>query len=254
MIDKWFSTIELPLAFEQFKRLPQNPAYKYEYFSDRTWLTPRPKSYHALLDLRSFSRPIANMATDEDVGIRPLADEGWQRLPRLFAAAFGRVQPFASLADEARLQAAEESLEQTRDGADGPLIGDACLVAACPPDGTPIAALLTTLTPAGDPSEWDSWRWTTPPPPDAVALGTGRPHLTWVFVSPWFARQGVGTSLLDVAVRALIRLGYEELGGTFLLGNESSMLWHWRTGFRLLPYPGSMRVIREQGRQSDEKQ
>jgi hypothetical protein len=35
--------------------------------------------------------------------------------------------------------------------------------------------------------------------------------VTWVFVSPWFVRQGEGTALLDAAVRALIRLGYSEL-------------------------------------------
>jgi hypothetical protein len=28
MIEKWFSTIELPLTFGQFEQLPQNPAYK----------------------------------------------------------------------------------------------------------------------------------------------------------------------------------------------------------------------------------
>jgi hypothetical protein len=31
------------------------------------------------------------------------------------------------------------------------------------------------------------------------------------------------------------------LASTFLLGNESSMLWHWRNGFQLLQYPGSRR-------------
>jgi len=32
MIGKWFSTIQLPLTFEQFWQLPRNPAYKFEYF------------------------------------------------------------------------------------------------------------------------------------------------------------------------------------------------------------------------------
>jgi hypothetical protein len=96
MIDNWFSTIELPLTFAQFLALPQNPAYKYEYFDGHAWLTPRPKSHHALL---------------------------------------------------------------------------------------------------------------------------------------------------DAVVRALASLGYSELASTFLLGNESSTLWHWRTGFRLLSHPGSMRAI-----------
>ncbi len=32
MLDHWFSVIKLPLSWRQFHRLPENPAYKYEYF------------------------------------------------------------------------------------------------------------------------------------------------------------------------------------------------------------------------------
>jgi hypothetical protein len=246
MLERWYSTIELPLTFRQFEQLPQNPAYKCEYFDGHAWLTPRPKSYHALLDLRSFVRPIPAVATEEEVVVRPLVDEDWSRLPKVLSAAFHRVQPFASLADETRLEAAHDCLRQTKERGEGPLVEDACVVAAVRSDSALVGALLTTLLPAGDLSDRDSWRWSDPPPPDAVAHRSGRPHLTWVFVSPWFARHGVGTALLDEAVRALMRLGYSELASTFLLGNESSTLWHWRAGFRCLPYFGSMRVIREQ--------
>jgi L-amino acid N-acyltransferase YncA len=61
--------------------------------------------------------------------------------------------------------------------------------------------------------------------------------LTWIFVSPWFQRHGVGMALLAECVERLRSLGYSELASTFLLGNESSTLWHWRAGFRLLPHP-----------------
>ena len=43
MLDRWFSVIKLPLSWRQFHRLPQNPAYKYEYFHKAAWLSPRPK-------------------------------------------------------------------------------------------------------------------------------------------------------------------------------------------------------------------
>jgi len=207
MLEKWYSTIELPLTFGQFEQLPQNPAYKYEYFDGHAWLTPRPKSYHALLDLRSFVRPIPEIATEDEVLVRPLADEDWEGLPKVLSAAFHGVQPFTSLADGARLEAAQDCLRQTKEGGEGPLVADACVVAAVRSDSALVGALLTTLLPAGDLSDWDSWRWFEPPPPNAVALRLGRPHLTWVFVSPWFARQGLGTALLDEAVRALIRRG-----------------------------------------------
>lgn len=245
MIEKWFSTIELPLTFAQFEQLPQNRAYKYEYFDGHAWLTPQPKSYHALLDLRSFVRPIEAIALDEAVTVRPLAAEDWEGLPSLFAAAFYRVQPFASLSDEGRFRAAQECLRQTRDGAEGPVIADAALVAARGSDGALIGALTTTLGPARDRSQFGSCRWPTPPPPDAVVRGLGQPHLTWIFVAPLRAGMGVGAALLDGAVQALTKLGYTELASTLLLGNDSSTLWHWRMGFRLLPYPGSMRVIQQ---------
>ena len=53
MIDRWFFGIELPLTFEQFEKLPTNPAYKYEYSGGKAWLTPRPKECHAILDLQN---------------------------------------------------------------------------------------------------------------------------------------------------------------------------------------------------------
>ena len=225
MIEKWFSTIKLPFTWDQFHQLPQNPAYKHEYCDGHAWLTPRPKSHHALLDFGSFTRPIAAPATPEEVVIRLLTDEDWDRLPPVFAAAFHRVQPFASLTNEVRLQAADECLQRTKEGAERPLIPQAIFIAASKSDEALIGAILTTLIPSGEPSDWNSWRWTTPPPLDAVARVVGRPHLTWIFVGPWHARFGVGTALLDATVRALIRLEYSELTSTFLLGNESSTLW-----------------------------
>ncbi len=101
-----------------------------------------------------------------------------------------------------------------------------------------------TLLPDVEPSGWDSYHWPEPPPPDALVRRLGRPHLTWIFVSPFFAGQGVGTLLLSATVRELLALGYKQLASTFLIGNDSSMLWHWRNGFALLPYPGSLRSMK----------
>jgi hypothetical protein len=122
-------------------------------------------------------------------------------------------------------------------------------VATAEPTGEPTGAALVTLLPDGDPCDWDSYSWQTPPPADAVERRLGRPHLTWIFVASRRAAQGTGTALLAAVTRALVGLGYRELFSTFLLGNESSTLWHWRNGFRLLPYPGSLRHISQRFRQ-----
>jgi GNAT superfamily N-acetyltransferase len=217
MMHEWFSAIELPLTWQQFWQLPQNPAYKYEYADGRAWLSPRPKTCQAVLDLRIFAPPIAAVAADDRLVVRALQEADWQRLPGLFAAAFRRVQPFASLTDDDRLAAAEDCLGATRGSSEGPLVGEACLVASRVSDDALVGASLITVPPGG-----------------ATAFAPGMPHLTWIFVSPLDARQGVGMALLDAAVRALRQLGYAELASTFLIGNESSMLWHWRAGFKLL--------------------
>jgi GNAT superfamily N-acetyltransferase len=230
MIDDWFSAIDLPITWQQFWQLPRNPAYKYEYFDGRGWLSPRPKSGQAVLELQDFARPIAEMATPEKLLVRPLQNADWQQLPELFAAAFHRVQPFASLTDEDRETAAKECLTQTRQGDEGPLIGEACFAAAGVADDTLIGANLVTL------------------PPRKMAEHAGLPHLTWIFVAPLFARQGVGMALLDATVQALLQRGDTALASTFLIGNESTMLWHWRAGFKLAEERWSIRAARLEAR------
>ncbi len=230
--------LELKLTREQFDRLPRNAAYRYELLGGQAFLTPRPRHFHALLDLG----PIEGVDTRPLRRVRP---GDWDVLPAVFAAAFRGVQPFGSLTDEEREKAARECLERTLAGGDGPLIERASFVATDEERGALVGAILVTLLPAGDPCDGDSYYWREPPPADAVERRLGRPHLTWVFVSPHEAGRGVGTALLAAAVCELRALGYAELATTFLLGNDSSMLWHWRNGFRLLPHPVSRRVMKQ---------
>jgi hypothetical protein len=234
MADDHFRRIELHLPFDEFHRLPRNSAYKYEYWDGRAVLSPRPKCYRAVLDLQPL--------TDVDpCDVRPFPPGEIVDQAELFRAAFHRTQPFASLDDDAALTAARECLEKTASGGDGPLIESACYQAFEPHFDGPVGAILVTLLPADIVDNWRAHTWREPPPPDAVERRLGCPHLTWVFVSPWQERRGVGTALLTASVRALLALGYPQLASTFLLGNDSSTLWHWRNGFRLQPLYSAMR-------------
>jgi GNAT superfamily N-acetyltransferase len=245
MLDRWFSTIKLPLSLKQFHQLPQNPAYKYEYINKLAWLSPRPKCYSARLALRPQSEVAPETVdADEAIGIRRLEEEDWASLTRLFAGAFSRVQPYASLSDRRRLESARECLDFTREGGDGPIIAPACHVAKSNEDNRCLGAIFVTLIPLIDLDEFWSMRWPSPPPPDSIERGLGRPHLTWIFVGPLHAGHGIGSALLAHASQSLLDLGYTELISSFLLGNTSSMLWHWRNGFELLPYVGSIRATR----------
>lgn len=246
MLDHWFSVIRLPLSWRQFHRLPRDASYKYEYFGKAAWLSPRPKFFSARLELGLPERnQLTAVDAQEPVSIRRLEDRDWPRLSRPFAAAFHRVQPFASLGDRRRLEAARSCLKYTREGQDGPLIAPACHIALSPKHRRPVGAILVTLVPPVDLDDFWSLQWSTPPPSDCVEQRLGHPHLTWVFVGPWHAGLGVGTALLSHAAQGLVELGYTELISSFILGNTSSMLWHWRNGFQLLPYSGSRRRFRE---------
>lgn len=239
MCDEWMPTFRLPLTPEQLHRLPRNAAYRYEVVGGQAYVSPRPRHYHALLDLRPVD-------ADDGIPVRPVRPGDWDALVPVFVAAFRHVQPFGCLDDTTLREAAEKCLRRTASGGDGPWIEAASFVAVGPEADRPVGAILVTLLPAGDPCDTDSYHWRGPPPEDAVALRLGRPHLTWIFTAQ--AGHGTGTALLAAAVRSLLGLGYAELASTFLLGNDSSMLWHWRSGFRLLPYPGSWRAAQRRWR------
>jgi hypothetical protein len=244
MCDEWMPALQLPLSWEQFLQLPRNAAYKYEYLEGKAFLRPRPKHYHALLDLQSYAAP-SDAGDLDGITLCPMTVEDLPHLEPLFAAAFHRIQPFGSLDDGTQREAAQQCLLRTRSGGDGPWIEQASLVANQPDHEQRCGAIFITLLPLGDPSNWDSYYWTEPPPPDAIARRLGRPHLTWIFVAPQHAGYSVGTALLSASVRVLLSMGFSQLVTTFMLGNESSMLWHWRNGFQLLPYPGSARRLRK---------
>ena len=75
MLDRWFSVIKLPLSWRQFHRLPQNPAYKYEYIHKAAWLSPRPKFYSARLELRPREGNLPGAVdAPESVSFRRLED------------------------------------------------------------------------------------------------------------------------------------------------------------------------------------
>jgi GNAT superfamily N-acetyltransferase len=245
MCDQWMPTIELPLTIEQFRQLPRNPAYKYEFLNGKAFLSPRAKHYHAILDLER--RPVC-----DEVKVRRIQSDELAELVPLFCDAFRSIQPYGSLDDATREQAGQYAMERTRTGGDGLFIEQASFVALDRDKhpGTKIGAILVTLLPAGDPTDTESYYWREPPPAECIARREGRPHLTWIFVSPLEVGLGVGTALLTAAGNALVDMGFPQLLTTFVSGNDSSMLWHWRNGFRLLAYPGSRREMKRRWKQS----
>jgi GNAT superfamily N-acetyltransferase len=238
MLEQWYRQIRLRIPFEEWQQLPPLADYKNEYYEGTAVWSPRPKWQNAVLDLASplVVESEAAFATDgfkKSIRIRSIVDADWEKLPSVMAAAFHRIPPFRALNDRDQLQATHDCIFHTRDGGDGELLADACLVAV-DDDGHIDGAILVT-------------RWTSDGVHDGEmmrALPTDA-HITWVFVALLDAGHGIGTAMLVEAVAGLRRHGFRRLFTTFTSGNESSMRWHWRNGFKLLPNPLSPREIRK---------
>ena len=241
MSDEWMPTLKLELPRADFDRLPRHPAYKYELIEEVTWISPWPRYGHAQLKLTRFRAGAADVA---QASLRPVKPEDIEALVPIFSGAFGHLQPYGSLDEKTAERAAEKSLRRTFAGDDGPLVLPASFVAM---DQDKIAgAILITLVPGGDATDWDAMHWHEPPAIDLWEQGQGQPHLTWIFVRRWDQGTGVGTLLLQQAVHVLKKQGYKTLWTTFLIGNDSTLLWHWRNGFELLPGMCSKRRMRRE--------
>lgn len=234
-MERWFPRIDIPMTWAQFRQLPEHPAYRYEYLDGVARLTGRPRRYHALLSFDDRIRRASAIAAD----VRPIDPPEWTQLPGVFADAFAGTAPLSLLEPEQRFAAAADCLARTRAGEFGVCVPPASFVALI--DEQVVAAIIITLVQAGDLHDFTDPRWGEPPPPDALDRRWGRPHLTWVLSAPAAARRGLASALLDRSIATLQDLQYRELATTFLLGNEASLLWHWRNGFQLLPYVGSSR-------------
>jgi len=225
------------MTWEQFRQLPQHPAYRYEYRDGIAELSPLLRRYHGLLSLADGA--VRGGSAPAGIELRTVNDRAWVWLPELFANAFAGTAPFSLLEPTLRLEASRECIARTLAGEYGQLVEAASFTAM--EAGVPCGAIVITLLQAGDLEAFDDPRWGEPPPDNALESHWGRPHVTWIFTAPSAARYGVATALLARAAAALVGLGYTELASTFLLGNDPSLLWHWRNGFRLLSYVGSPR-------------
>ena len=243
-VDDLYCRVELPITIDQFHTLPRNSAYKYEYFGGRAVLTPRPKVQRAVLDLRPLPKEGA-------WDVRPLPPGEIGSLDRLFYSAFAGQQPFASLDEGAGRAAARECLRRTGEGDEGPLISAACFQALGDHGNGPIGAVLVTLEPTTVADDPFAGSWKEDPPADAVERRLGCPHLTWIFVNIWEARRGAGARLLAEVVDALLALGYDRLASTFEQGNDPSVFWHWRNGFRLVPWSNHVHQIEARMKQRE---
>jgi GNAT superfamily N-acetyltransferase len=246
-IDRWFRPVRVAMSFDSFERLPWHPAYKFEYWEGQLRISPRWQSHSVFLELT----PPETRLSVNDLGlvtIRPLISSDWEALSEPLSEAFEDIPPLGMLGSRRRFWAARDWLQSTREGSEGPPIESACVVAVDREDSTAlVGALLVTLMTGWARSMYSGQRLRVlPPPAEDLVAGGEQPQISWVFVRPRASDRGVGTAMLASATRSLWELGYRELASAIHRGNDASIGWHWRNGFRLLPHFESGRRPRGQ--------
>ncbi len=125
----------------------------------------------------------------------------------------------------------------TRDGHEGPLVEQACMVAMDREDNSHVLGALVVTLMIGSTRSWYSRRrLAVSPPPPHLANGQDQPQVSWPSVQPGASDQGVATRVGIDDEFAMENSGYRELASATDGGNVISMAWHWRNGFRLLPH------------------
>lgn len=239
MLNDWFQNLTFQIDWASYQQLPRHAAYRYEFRANQCLISGRPIYYHAHLDFHSLDQEGFDKLADAEELLTSIQHVDIDELCALFQASFERTVPFVHLDASERSEAARSLIERTLSGQDGPLVSDASMVLRSEKTGALTGAILVTLIQAADLSNFTQEAWLSRPPEDALTQGWGQPHLTWIFVHPQYARQGVGQRLLSASLGVLINYGYANLVSTFLLGNNPSLLWHWKVGFRLISHVSS---------------
>jgi ribosomal protein S18 acetylase RimI-like enzyme len=171
----------------------------------------------------------------DDLSVRQLSEDDWDRLPELLESAHGFDPPFSLMEEPSSTRAARKCIEFLHSGGEGELIETACKLATEAGDQHALLGAVIVTKAERNRFFWDAGRRSRQTSA-AGQSGEGPwiPHLTWALVRAWEQRRGIGTKLLNVAVEALRRSGQDLLASSFLLGNSSAMSWHWRNGFELV--------------------
>jgi len=227
----WFLPIQIPLSWESFQKLPRHPAYRYEFRNEEVCLTGRPILKNCRIGTDTGT---ASSSLPHGIELLPLTSWSSSELANLFQQAFQNSAPFASLSADDRVRATDEHFLNVLRGRSWPVDWRASRGIRQPGSLDPVGASLVTRVPSADWSDFTDPAWQTQPPENAAESGWGLPHLTWLFIPPQAQRQGFATILLNHARTFLHTQGDQELYSTILVGDHSSLLWHWKQGFQLI--------------------
>jgi GNAT superfamily N-acetyltransferase len=195
------------ISLEEFRLLPRDPGWNYEYLDGMAHITPRARFATVRLDVGS--RPLAG-----PLPLRRVEASDREGLVAAYVAAFEDSVEYCDVPPERVLLSALENIGAFYGGDRGEVLSSSCVAtddtAKDPVEAVAGAALVTR---ADD----------------------GCPLLDILFVVPRWQRRGVGTALVRWSLGELRAQGETTLRSRYHLANEPSRAWHHRFGFTLEP-------------------
>src|SRR5438552_1650249 len=154
---RFFRRVSFPLDHALWRRMPRHPSFKHEYWDGKLHWTPRPNTCDVYLELDQWQPPPPGEwklpPRREPITIRQLQEEDWEKLPRVFCASSCQWPPLSQWDGAAPLRASRAIIDWARQGKDGPLVSQACVVAlatdntAANPEESLTGAAIVTLVP-----------------------------------------------------------------------------------------------------------
>jgi GNAT superfamily N-acetyltransferase len=200
-------SIHTAISFEEFRLLPRDPGWRYEYFGEMAHITPRQRLVTVRVEVGS--RPLA-----APLVLRRVAPSDQEELVVAYVAAFADSADYCDVpADETSLSA-RKNIQAFHAGDRGEVLPASCVaVDEAATDGVDVLAGAALVTRAKD----------------------GGPLLDMLFVRPRWHRHGLATALVSWSLRELLAGGEATLRSRYLLANEASRAWHQRFGFTVEP-------------------
>lgn len=206
------------MSFADFRLLPREPGWKYEYFDEMAHITPRMRlaTVRVGVDSRSLEPPLP---------LRGVVAADQEGLVAAYLAAFADSVDYCDVPQEEISCSARKNIQGFYAGDRGEVLPASCVaVDEAAEDPVEVVAGAALVTRAKD----------------------GCPLLDMLFVRPRWQRRGLATALVSWSLRELLAQGEATLRSRYLLANEPSQAWHQRFGFTVVADPdgaeGSARI------------
>ena len=197
------------MSLAEFRLLPRDPGWKYEYLDGMAHVTPRARFATVQVGVRS--RPL-----DPPLPLRRVTRADQEELVAAYVAAFADSVEYCDVAPEEVSRSARENIQAFCAGGRGEVLPSSCVaIEEAPAHPVGVVAGAALVTRARD----------------------GRPLLDMLFVRPRWQRRGLATDLVSWSLGELLTHGETMLRSRYHLANEPSRAWHHRFGFTPEPDP-----------------